>query len=119
MGLPSQMEIYNFVTTLEDSNNSKFTRKVNVQNGNVSISLEKIVDDQTTQRLKFHERFMIAIQPFEGFPTYKAMVKLRFRIRDGQVIFFYDIEGLEEIFIAARNWAAEQIREQTGIRVCL
>lgn len=50
-GLPTKAELYNFVTSLEDSKNQKFARKVNVQNGDVSVSLERVSDDGTVQRL--------------------------------------------------------------------
>lgn len=117
--VPSQMDLYNFVTTLEDSKNERFARKVNVQNGDVSVSLEKQCDDGTTQRLKMFDRFAIQLQFFEGFPVLELYVKLRFRINDGSVTFFYDIEGLEEAFIYLRDWAIAQIKEKTKIRICL
>lgn len=117
--VPSQMELYNFVTTLEDSKNERFARKVNVQNGDVCVSLEKQSDDGTVQRLKMFDRFAIQLQFFEGFPVLELYVKLRFRINDGSVTFYYDIEGLEEAFIYMRDWAIAQIKEKTHIRVYL
>lgn len=108
---PTKAELYNFVTTLEDSKGQKFSRKVNVQNGDVSVSLERESDDGTKQRLKLFERFAINLQIYEGFPTYRVSAKLRFRVKDGGVVFFYDLEGLEELFNANRDWAAERIRE--------
>lgn len=109
-GCPTQADLYNFVTTLEDSKGQKFSRKVNVQNGDVSVSLERESDDGTKQRLKLFERFAINIQLFEGFPIYQVTAKLRFRVKDGQVVFFYDIEGLEELFNLNRDWAVEKIK---------
>lgn len=109
-GYPTKAELYNFVTTLEDSKGQKFSRKVNVQNGDVSVSLERESDDGTKQRLKLFERFAINIQLYEGFPTYQVNAKLRFRVKDGQVVFFYDLEGLEELFNANRDWAVEKIK---------
>lgn len=117
--MPTQMELYNFVTTLEDSKNERFARKVNVQNGDVSVFIEKTCDDGTVERLKMFDRFAIQLQIFEGFPALQLTVKLRFRITEGQVKFFYDIEGLEEAFIYLRDWAIDQIRDKTKIRVCL
>lgn len=117
-GFPSQMEVFNFVTTLEADKNVKFSRKVNIQNGDVSTSIEINDGENEKQKLKLNEAFMIAIQPFEGFEFYTVKVKLRFKNNGGKIVFTYDIEGLEQIFIKAREWAAEQIREQTNIRVC-
>lgn len=114
---PSQIELFNFVTTLQDSKNDRFSRKVNIQNGDVSVSLERESDDGTKQQLKLFERFPIVLQIYEGFPEYQVEAKLRFRIRDGQVYFFYDIQGLEEMFIAARNWAVNELKEKTGLPV--
>lgn len=116
--LPSQMELYNFVTNLQDSNKATFARKVNMQNGNVSVTIEKVMEDGHKDELKTFERFSVFLQPYEGFPYYYLTVRLRFRIREGQVIFFYDIEGLEEMFINARQWALNEIVTKTGIRVC-
>lgn len=115
--MPTQAELFNFVTTLEDSKGEKFARKVNIQNGDVSVSLERTSDDGTKQLLKLFERFAIGLQLFEGFPTYQVTVKLRYRVKDGQVIFIYDIEGLEELFITARQWAVERIKAETGLPV--
>lgn len=114
---PTQMELFNFVTTLQDSKNDRFSRKVNIQNGDLSVSLERESDDGTKQQLKLFERFPIVLQIYEGFPEYQVEAKLRFRIRDGQVYFFYDIQGLEEMFIAARNWAVNELKEKTGLPV--
>lgn len=116
-GYPTKAELFNFVTTLEDSKNQKFARKVNVQNGDVSVSLERVSDDGTVQRLKLFERFAISLQLYEGFPAYRVSVKLRYRVANGTIMFFYDIEGLEELFIENRDWAAAQIRETTGLPV--
>lgn len=109
-GCPTQADLYNFVTTLEDSKGQKFLRKVNVQNGDVSVSLERESNDGTKQRLKLFERFAINLQLFEGFPIYQVTAKLRFRVKDGQVVFFYDIEGLEELFNLNRDWAVKKIK---------
>lgn len=109
-GCPTQAELYNFVTTLEDSKGQKFARKVNVQNGDVSVSLERESDNGTKERLKLFERFAINIQLYEGFPTYQVIAKLRFRVKDGAVVFFYDLEGLEELFNANRDWSVEKIK---------
>ena len=117
-GYPTKAELYNFVTTLEDSKGQKFSRKINVQNGDMSVSLVRESDDGTKERLKLFERFAINLKIYEGFPTYRVNVKLRFRIKDGQVIFFYDIEGLEELFNENRDWAVEKIRE-LGFKVCI
>lgn len=113
---PTQMELFNFVSTLQDSKSDRFTRKVNIQNGDVTVSLERESDDGTKQQLKLFERFPLVLQIYEGFPTYQVTAKLRFRIRDGHVTFWYDIEGLEEMFIAARTWAVEELKK-TGIPV--
>lgn len=114
---PTQMELFNFVSTLQDSKSDRFTRKVNIQNGDMTVSLERESDDGTKQQLKLFERFPIVLQIYEGFPMYQVTAKLRFRIRDGQVAFWYDIEGLEEMFIAARNWAVNELKEKTGLPV--
>lgn len=114
---PTQMELYNFVSTLQDSKSDRFSRKVNIQNGDVSVSLERESDDGTKQQLKLFERFPIVLQIYEGFPEFQVEAKLRFRIRDGQVYFFYDIQGLEEMFIAARDWAVNELKEKTGLPV--
>lgn len=114
---PTQMELFNFVTTLQDSKNDRFSRKINIQNGDLSVSLERESDDGTKQLLKLFERFPIVLQIYEGFPEYQLEAKLRFRIRDGQVYFFYDIQGLEEMFIAARDWAVSELKEKTGLPV--
>lgn len=115
-GLPTKAELYNFVTSLEDSKNQKFARKVNVQNGDVSVSLERVSDDGTVQRLKLFERFAINLQLYEGFPAWRVMAKLRYRVANGSIVFFYDIEGLEELFIENRDWATAKIKE-TGLPV--
>ena len=118
-GMPTQMDLYNFVTTFEDGHAKKFARKVNVQNGISSVCLEQTLDDGTTHRLKMFERFAIRLQVYEGFPEIVLTVKLRFRIQDGSVVFYYDIEGLEAAFISMRDWAASQITSKTNIKVCL
>lgn len=110
-GYPTKAELFNFVTTLEDSKNQKFAKKVNIQNGDVSVSLEKQSNDGTIQRLKLFERFAINLQIYEGFPTYQVTAKLRYRVNNGQVVFFYDIEGLEELFIENRTWAILEIKK--------
>lgn len=116
-GQVTQMELYNFVTTLEDSKSDRFSRKVNIQNGDISVSLERESDDGTKQRLKLFKSFAIHLQLFEGFPTYQVNAALRFRVSDGQVRFWYDLEGLEGIFNASRDWAVNELKEKTGLPV--
>ena len=116
-GMPTQAELLNFITSLTDSKNAKFSRKVNIQNGDVSFSLEKTVSDEEAERIKLFERFPVVLCPFEGFPFYQVTAKLRFRVEGGQVIFWYDLEGLEDMFIAARNFAIESIEKHTSLPV--
>ena len=59
--------------------------------------------------------FMISIPVFEGGERVPIIAKLRYRVKDGEISWFYELFGMNDVFDMAFNNAVNYISESTGI----
>lgn len=93
-------------------------------------SVERLVDGQrkftydetlkgTTRsgQVAIPEKFKLVLIVFEGGRQAEFLARLRYRVKDGAVVFWYEIERLEEIEREALDDAAREISEKTGVPI--
>ena len=112
---PASADILLISRTLEAKKAVNFASAVRLDNGEVQFTYnEEIQGTAGKGQMKVPETFVIAIPVFEGDALYKITGRLRYRIKDGDLTMWYDLEREHKTIEAAAKavWAA--IEEATG-----
>ena len=119
-GMPSAAELLTFCSTVEDSKRVDFKKSVSLQDGRVELIYQKRSDDAREQRLSLFRQFSLALRPFvDRERTYAVTASLRFRIRDGQITFWYELKALDELMEKLRSDIRQEMLSRMGVPVYL
>lgn len=100
--------------SFEANQDMRFKSAIRLQNGGVQMSFVQDDDDQTLQKMQLFERFAIGIPVFWNGDAYRIEARLRYRVRDGKLTFWYDLLRQDKVLEAATKTVIEQIRTNTG-----
>ena len=92
----------------------RFKSAIRLQNGGVNLSFVQDDDAQTLQKMAVFERFAIGIPVFWNGDPYQVDARLRYRVRDGKLIFWFELVRTDKILEAAAQTVIAEIREKTG-----
>lgn len=100
---PDASELLEVVSTLQSSNNVRFSSAVKLNNGQVQLRYEEEVSATAGKNgtLDIPEQFTIGVPVFENGVKYAVNARLRYRIRDAKLIMFYVLERLDDIVLNA------------------
>lgn len=88
---PTGAEMLRMALDLEANQDSRFKSSVRLQSGGVDLTFVEKEDAETLNRMSLFERFAIGIPPFFNGPAYRVEARLRYRVRDMQLAFWYDL----------------------------
>jgi uncharacterized protein YfdQ (DUF2303 family) len=71
-------------------------------------------DAQTLEKMKIFDRFSIGIPVFWGGDAYQIDARLRYRVRDGKLTFWYELIRPDRTLEAATRTVIENIKTETG-----
>ena len=100
---------------LELTATSKMAQRRNLQSGEDAISFEETHTDKAGAPVKVPAVFLISIPVFDGGESYLMAVKLRYRISNGTVVWFFNRARVKETFEAAIRQAAQHAAAQTSL----
>lgn len=92
---------------------------VNLATGEGEISFVATHTDGAGKPLKVPNLFLIGIPVFKNGPAYRIAVRLRYRKREGGLLFWYELWRQEPVFDDAFGEALERVRTETGLPVLL
>jgi uncharacterized protein YfdQ (DUF2303 family) len=102
--------------TLEIKNTVSFTSHQKLEDGSVKFHYEEDVQGTASVgQLTIPAAFYVELQPFKGGPEYRVECRLRYRLVNRAVQFWYEISHPEEVIEAALNRVRAGIEEATGI----
>lgn len=87
----------------------------NLSTGEVSIQFTSEHQDEAGQPLKVPNLFLIAIPVFKNGPLYKVAVRLRYRLRTGQITWFYELHRTDKVFEHAFTESCQKAQADTGL----
>lgn len=94
---------------------AKVVGKVNLSTGEGQINFETQHTDAAGAPVNVPNLFLIAIPVFEGGERYRIAIRLRYRVRNGAVAWFYEIYKPENIFIDAFKGACTVAAKETDL----
>jgi len=113
-GLPSGAAMLEMALSFEATQDMRFKSAIRLSNGGVNLSFVQDDDAQTLQKMSVFERFSIGIPVFWNGDPYQVDARLRYRVRDGKLHFWFELVRTDKILEAATSTVITTIREKTG-----
>lgn len=100
---------------LSITSDEKVTNTYNLHSGEAQISYSSDHRDESGQALSVPNLFMIAIPVFLHGAYYKIAVRLRYRLKSGNIIWFYEMHQTDLVFDDAFSDVCTTAAEQTAL----
>lgn len=113
-GLPSGAQMLEMALSFEANQDMRFKSALRLQNGGVQMSFVQDDDDQTLAKMQLFERFAIGIPVFWNGDAYRLDARLRYRVREGKLTFWYELVRQDKVLESAAETLVEKIRTGTG-----
>jgi uncharacterized protein YfdQ (DUF2303 family) len=101
--------------TFEANQDMRFKSAVRLQNGGVQMSFVQDDDVQTLQKMQVFDRFSIGVPVFWNGDAYRIDARLRYRVRDGKLAFWFELIRKDKVLEAATQTLIDKIRVQTDL----
>lgn len=114
-GSPSGAQMLEMALNMEANQDVKFKSAIRLQNGGVSLNYVADDDHQTVTRMQLFERFTLGMPVFWNGDPYQIDARLRYRVRDGKLTFWYELIRPDKILEAATTTMITEIQGQVGM----
>jgi len=114
-GMPTGTDLLEMATSFEANQDMRFKSAIRLQNGGVNMSFMQNDDDQTLVRMKMFEKIAIGIPVFWGGDAYQITARLRYRVRDGRLIFWYELIRSDKVLEHATKGLIDKIKTETEV----
>lgn len=95
--------------------NAKVSSASNLQTGEVQVCYATTHEDEGGGTVKVPGAFLIGIPVFRNGDAYQLPVRLRYRVAEGTIVWFYELHGADRIFEHAFREACEKAAQATGL----
>lgn len=114
--LPTGSAILQMALDFEAKQDMRFKSAVRLQSGGVRMEYVEDEDKNTVAVMKVFERFQIAIPVLrDDTARYPITARLRYRQRDGRVIFWYELVRQDLIMEQSARALVESIKTRAGV----
>ena len=111
----SSSKLYELSKGLQLRVSAKYSQHKNLQNGETAFIYASEHQDETGAPLKVPGAFLIAIPVFKNGAPYEVPVRLRYRIKDAGVVWFFELYRSDLVFQDALKKACETAQTDTGL----
>lgn len=111
---PTGAQMLEMALTFEANQDMRFKSAIRLQNGGVQMSFVQDDDAQTLQKMQVFDRFSIGLPVFWNGDAYRIDARLRYRVRDGKLTFWFELIRPDKVLEAATTTLIQIIREKTG-----
>lgn len=113
-GSPTGSQMLEMALTFEANQDMRFKSAIRLQNGGVQMSFVQDDDAQTMQKMQVFDRFSLGFPVFWNGDAYRIDARLRYRVRDGKLAFWFELIRQDKVLEAAAQTLIATIREKTG-----
>jgi len=109
---PAAAELYEIVQTLNAKTNVDFKSGIRTDNGQVQLQYNETIEARagTAGNLTIPEQIVFGIQVHRGGEHYALPARFRYRIKDGAITFWYDLDQLEKAIEKSMEDTVDYIR---------
>ncbi|MFT4171783.1 MAG: DUF2303 family protein [Rhodocyclaceae bacterium] len=114
-GSPTGSQMLEMAIAFEANQDVRFKSAVRLQNGGVQMAFIQDDDAQTLQKMQVFDRFSIGLPVFWNGDAYRIDARLRYRVRDGKLTFWFELIRQDKVLEAATQTLIQAIREKTAM----
>lgn len=111
-GMPTSQQILEMTTNFQANQDMRFKSAVRLQSGGVNMSFVQDDDAQTQELMKLFDKIAIGIPVFWNSQGYEIQARLRHRVREGKVIFWYELIRPDKSLEDATKDIIKKIKDQ-------
>lgn len=116
-GMPTGTQMLEMAMNLEANQDSRFKSNIRLQSGGTELAFVQKEDDATLEKMRLFERFSIGIPPFFNGSNFRIDARLRYRVRDGKLTFWFELIREDKVLQAAAEEEIAKIADATGLIV--
>jgi uncharacterized protein YfdQ (DUF2303 family) len=113
---PDSAELLQVALTFEAKKSVEFSSGVRLANGQIQLQYDEVVRG-TAQKgsIEIPEKFVLGIPIHVNGPAYRITVRLRWRLQEGKVIFWYEIVRPHKFIEDALKEISQRIEIETAV----
>lgn len=114
---PSGAEMLEIASSLQAKNDVSFSSATRLDNGETQFSYKEDVNGSAgiNGQLQIPQSIKLGLTPFRGSETYQVEARFRYRIKDGNLMMWYDLVRPHRIHEDAIKDTCEKIKNDQGI----
>lgn len=118
-GSPSGADMLEVAQTFHATSKVAYSSSQRLSTGEVQLTYSEEGDAKAGRKgqLAIPEKFIVALQPYEGSPIYRVPARFRYRVRDTELEIGYALERPEDVLRTAFTDFVEQIATETSRKV--
>lgn len=113
-GYPTGTQMLAMATNLEITNDSKFKSQAKLQSGGVRLTYIDDADEQTEKAMEVFSKFALGLQVFRGAEGFRVEARLRYRLNQGKLIFWYELVRPDLTLEEAAQNVVEELRAKVS-----
>jgi len=113
-GLPTSMQMLQMATEFQARQDNVLKSAVRLQSGGVNLTYIADPDAGTVESMRLFERFGIGIPVFHSGPAWQIICRLKYRLSQGKVIFFFEMIRPDTVHKAASLELITKINDGLG-----
>lgn len=108
-------------TTISAKTNINFSSARRLENGQVQLTYNEVIDAKAgaAGALEIPKVFSLGMRVFRNGPGYVIRARLKYRLHDGSVKFWYELDRIERVIEDAFAGYVDQLRADSGYSVLL
>lgn len=115
-GMPKGTDMLAMATAFEAKQDMRFKSAVRLQSGGVRMEYIADEDKNTVEAMQVFEKFQIAIPVFRAdVARYPITARLRYRVKDGALVFWYELIRSDLVMEQASRALVESVRAKAGM----
>jgi uncharacterized protein YfdQ (DUF2303 family) len=117
-GRPSMATMIAVSRTLSATSAGSFTQSIRLSNGDARFKWTESVKGKAEVdggEVEVPEEFLIGVAPFVGFDGYEMSARLKYRVLDGKLTMWYELERPYKVVEKATGEVIRKVTEQTGL----
>lgn len=110
--------ILEIVRTLEAHKDARFASSIRLSDGQSQFTYEEDIKGTAAKgKLDIPEKFTLGIAPFQGGTAYRLEARLRYRIKEGALVLWFDLTRPQKVLEAAFQDTVELIAEKCNTAI--
>lgn len=111
---PSGADMLRMAIEFEANQDMRFKSAIRLQSGGIDMAFTAQDDAGTLQKMRLFDRFAIGVPVFWGGEAYRIDARLRYRVKEGKLSFWYELVRADKVVAAATLKIVERVKEFGG-----